>query len=79
VVLPAAGYARVLVRRRATRRAAMPPRSSALEPIPAQVILALSKPYGYFLCRGRQDTTCDLPHLPVKELERAVAREVRAL
>ena len=35
--------------------------------------------YGYFLCRGRQDATCDLPHLPVKELERAVAREVRGL
>ena len=35
--------------------------------------------YGYFLCRGRQESTCDLPHLPVKDVERAVSREVKAL
>lgn len=35
--------------------------------------------YGYYLCRGRQETTCDLPHLPVGDVERAVARAVKAL
>jgi site-specific DNA recombinase len=37
------------------------------------------QPYGYYLCRGRQQQTCDLPHLPVKDVERAVAEEVRRL
>lgn len=30
--------------------------------------------YGYFLCRGRQRGECDLPHLPVDQVEDAVAR-----
>ena len=28
--------------------------------------------YFYFLCRGRQDGTCDLPHLPLEHVEDAV-------
>ncbi len=35
--------------------------------------------YGHFLCRGRQESTCNLPHLPAKDVERAVPREVKAL
>jgi site-specific DNA recombinase len=30
--------------------------------------------YRYFLCRGRQDKVCDLPRLPVEEVEEAVLR-----
>jgi hypothetical protein len=30
--------------------------------------------YVYFLCRGRQDGTCDLPHLPLEHVEDAVLR-----
>jgi hypothetical protein len=29
--------------------------------------------YGYYLCRGRQDGVCDLPYLPVADVEDAVA------
>lgn len=29
--------------------------------------------YGYFLCRGRQDRLCDLPYLPVEQVEQAIA------
>ncbi len=35
--------------------------------------------YEYFLCAGRQDGTCDLPHLPVALVEDALVREVQAL
>jgi site-specific DNA recombinase len=28
--------------------------------------------YGYFLCRGRQDGVCDLPHLPAEVVEQAI-------
>ncbi|MEF2256200.1 recombinase family protein [Microbacterium schleiferi] len=35
--------------------------------------------YSYFLCRGRQDGACDLPYLPVEEIERALAREFKLL
>lgn len=28
--------------------------------------------YGYFLCRGRQDGLCDLPYLPVHNVEQAI-------
>ncbi|SIS19769.1 recombinase family protein [Microbacterium sp. RURRCA19A] len=35
--------------------------------------------YEYFLCRGRQDGLCDLPYLPVAELERALQREFRTV
>ncbi len=35
--------------------------------------------YEYFLCMGRQDHTCDLPHLPVTLVEEAMLREVEAL
>jgi site-specific DNA recombinase len=35
--------------------------------------------YGYYLRRGRQQQTCDLPHLPVEDVERAAAEEVRRL
>lgn len=31
-----------------------------------------NKRYGYFLCRGRQDRLCDLPHIAVERLEQAV-------
>jgi len=30
------------------------------------------KLYFYYLCRGRRDETCDLPHLPVQQVENAV-------
>jgi site-specific DNA recombinase len=30
--------------------------------------------YGYFLCRSRQEGMCDLPHLPVAQVEEAIAR-----
>ncbi|MGC4104869.1 MAG: recombinase family protein [Thermomicrobiales bacterium] len=32
--------------------------------------------YDYFLCAGRQEGTCDLPHLPVALVEEAMQREV---
>lgn len=35
--------------------------------------------YEYFLCAGRQDGTCDLPHLPVALVEDALLREVQVL
>jgi hypothetical protein len=35
--------------------------------------------YEYYLCRGRQEGTCDLPHLPVALVENALLREVQAL
>lgn len=28
--------------------------------------------YGYFLCRGRQDNHCDMPHIPAEQVERAI-------
>ncbi|NQE67353.1 hypothetical protein NG2371_01805 [Nocardia gamkensis] len=28
--------------------------------------------YGYFLCRGRQERVCDLPHLPAERVEQAI-------
>jgi site-specific DNA recombinase len=35
--------------------------------------------YEYYLCAGRQDGTCDLPHLPVALVEEAIQRDVQAL
>ncbi len=35
--------------------------------------------YEYYLCRGRQERQCDLPHLPVAHLAEAVFREVSIL
>ena len=35
--------------------------------------------YEYFLCKGRQEGVCDLPHLPVDLVEEALAHEVQAL
>ena len=35
--------------------------------------------YEYYLCRGRQERVCDLPHLPVACLAEAVLREVSTL
>jgi len=35
--------------------------------------------YEYYLCMGRQDHTCDLPHLSVTLVEAAILREVQAL
>jgi DNA invertase Pin-like site-specific DNA recombinase len=35
--------------------------------------------YAYFLCMGRQDRTCDLPHLPVNLVEDALLREAQRL
>jgi site-specific DNA recombinase len=35
--------------------------------------------YGYFLCRGRQEKVCDLPYLPVAQVERAVESHYWAL
>jgi site-specific DNA recombinase len=29
--------------------------------------------YGYYVCRARQDGLCDLPHLPVSQVENAIA------
>lgn len=34
--------------------------------------------YNYFLCRGRQEGTCDLPYLPVSEVEEMTARRFGA-
>jgi site-specific DNA recombinase len=34
--------------------------------------------YNYFLCRGRQEGTCDLPYLPVTEVEEMAARRFGA-
>ena len=34
--------------------------------------------YDYFICRGRQEGVCDLPSLPVAEVEGAVARSIAA-
>lgn len=33
--------------------------------------------FGYYFCRRRQEKACDLRHLPAREVERAVAREVK--
>jgi len=30
--------------------------------------------YGYYVCRSRQEGLCDLPHLPVAQVEEAIAR-----
>ncbi len=35
--------------------------------------------YGYFLCRGRQDGVCDLPHLPAWQVEEAIERHYQSL
>ena len=35
--------------------------------------------YEYFMCAGRQDGTCDLPHLPVALVEEAIQEEVDRL
>jgi hypothetical protein len=35
--------------------------------------------YAYYLCMGRQDHTCDLPHLPVTLVEDALSRAVQRL
>jgi site-specific DNA recombinase len=35
--------------------------------------------YGYYLCRGRQQGFCDLPHLPVGLVEDAITRNYRTL
>jgi site-specific DNA recombinase len=35
--------------------------------------------YGYFLCRGRQDGECDLPHLPAWQVEEAIEQHYQAL
>lgn len=35
--------------------------------------------YAYYLCMGRQDHTCDLPHLPVTLVEDALLRAVERL
>jgi site-specific DNA recombinase len=35
--------------------------------------------YFYFICRGRQDRTCDLPYLPVLDVEKAVADHYAAV
>lgn len=35
--------------------------------------------YEYYLCAGRQDGSCDLPHLPVSLVEAALFQEVQAV
>ncbi|MGV9662761.1 recombinase family protein [Nocardia niigatensis] len=35
--------------------------------------------YGYFLCRGRQEGLCDLPHLPAEQVEQAIVDHYRTL
>jgi len=35
--------------------------------------------YEYYLCRGRQEGVCDLPHLPVALVENALLHEVQTL
>ncbi|WP_370531319.1 hypothetical protein [Nakamurella sp. PAMC28650] len=35
--------------------------------------------YEYFLCRGRQDGLCDLPHLPAAQVEDAITRHYATL
>ncbi len=35
--------------------------------------------YEYYLCIGRQDHTCDLPHLQVADVEEAIMQEVASL
>lgn len=35
--------------------------------------------YGYFLCHGRQDGVCDLPHLPVDKVEQVVVDHYETL
>ena len=35
--------------------------------------------YEYYLCRGRQEGFCDLPHLPVSEVEEAIVRHYGTL
>jgi DNA invertase Pin-like site-specific DNA recombinase len=37
------------------------------------------KKYSYFVCRGRQDGLCDLPHLPVEAVEDAVTEHYHTL
>ncbi len=35
--------------------------------------------YGYFLCRARQEASCDLPHLPAWQVEEAAERHYTSL
>lgn len=35
--------------------------------------------YEYFFCRGRQERVCDLPYLPIAEVEEAIVRHHNAL
>ncbi len=35
--------------------------------------------YLYYMCRGRQDRTCDLPYLPIHDVEEAVAHHYATL
>ena len=35
--------------------------------------------YAYYLCRGRQDSHCDMPYLPVSLVEEYVERHIRTL
>ncbi len=37
------------------------------------------KRYGYFLCRGRQEKVCDMPHLPVDLVEQAIVDHYHTL
>ncbi|MGW6423033.1 recombinase family protein [Nocardia sp. NPDC055053] len=36
------------------------------------------KKYGYFVCRGRQEGLCDLPHLRIEDVEDAVVEHYRS-
>lgn len=49
------------------------PASTASHPI------AAGDYYGYYVCRGRQHRLCDLPHLPVAQVEDAICRTYRTL
>jgi site-specific DNA recombinase len=45
-----------------------------------RLIIAVAKgTYEYFLCRGRQQHVCDLPYLPVDQLEKAVITHYRTI
>lgn len=37
------------------------------------------KKYGYFVCRGRQDGLCDLPHMRIEAVEDAIAEHYKTL
>lgn len=45
----------------------------------SEVTSKTKQKYGYFVCRGRQEGLCELPHLRIERVEHAIAERYRCL